>query len=77
MDNYKEPHLEINGKRVEIGDTIKTFRGEPGILKSIVVPHKAGSTGRVYVELDESESQWDSEFFPSVIGAEWVGRTDQ
>ena len=37
-------------------------------------PHKPSSTGRVYIT-PLVGGTW-REFFPSVIGAKWIGRTD-
>lgn len=67
--------LYIEHEPAEIGKTYTTFRGEPVKLLSIVPPHKPGSTGRVYVEYLDGGGT--SEFFPSVIGGVWHGRTDQ
>jgi hypothetical protein len=62
------------GAPAKLGDTVETFRGERAILLGIQEPHKPASTGRVYIQLDGSRAS--REFFPSVIGAEWVGRGD-
>jgi hypothetical protein len=59
---------------VKIGDRVTTFRGEHGTLIGIEKPHKPSSTGRVTVRMD---SGYESSFYPSVIGAEWIERDDQ
>lgn len=61
-------------KRLAVGDTVRTFNGTYGLLTAIQIPHKPESTGRVYVLLDGSSEP--AAFFPGVIGAVWVGRTD-
>ena len=55
---------------LQLGDIVETFRGERAILLGMAEPHKPSSTGRVYIQLDDSRAS--REFFPSVIGAEWV-----
>ena len=58
---------------VKIGDEVE-LQGEGRYrVRAIIKPHKPASTGRVYV-VDENES--GCEFFPSVIGAEWIERED-
>lgn len=60
-------------ERVTVGDEVLTFRGEPVVVTGIELPKHAGSTGRVYVRsMDEHGTE--EGFYPSVIGAEWVGR---
>lgn len=63
------------GDAVEVGDEVRDFRGDLVKVLSITEPHKPSSTGRVYAE--DSNKGFKSEFFPGVINAEWVGRTDQ
>jgi hypothetical protein len=67
---------EATNKPVQIGDDAETFRGEPVVVLGIVKPHKPSSTGRVYVKPADN-SGCGQEFFPSVIGAKWIDRTDQ
>lgn len=62
------------GAPAKLGDVVETFRGERAILLGIQEPHKPASTGRVYIQLEDSRAS--REFFPSVIGAEWTGRGD-
>jgi hypothetical protein len=62
------------GAPAMLGDIVETFRGERAILLGIQQPHKPASTGRVYIQLDDSRAS--REFFPSVIGAEWIERGD-
>jgi hypothetical protein len=63
------------GEPVRLGDHVETFRGERAILLGMSEPHKPSSTGRVYIQLEESKAS--REFFPSVIGADWIERTDR
>ncbi len=55
------------GAEIKEGDLVTTFRGEPGVLKTIR-PNE-GKHGRVYVKLNGSE--FSREFYPGVIGAEF------
>jgi hypothetical protein len=63
---------------VQVGDTVqvdnKTF-----VVYSITKPHKPSSTGRVQCRGTRlADARWVfSEWFPSVIGAEWIEREDQ
>lgn len=61
---------EETGEPVQIGDVIKTFRDETVEVRGIEKPHKAGSTGRVYV-IDNEDADFQMSYFPSVIGAVW------
>lgn len=75
------------GKPVQIGDKVK-LRGErrPVTVTYFAPPSKPSSEGKVCVQYAQRSSGWSSpaderpwtrEFFVSVIGAEWVGRTDR
>lgn len=60
---------------VNTGDIVH-IRNTPYFVQAIIEPHKPSSTGRVWcISMDERKTF--NEWFPSVIGAEWVGRTDQ
>lgn len=64
-----------SGSEVKIGDIASTFRGEQVRVSDFTPPHKPSSTGRVYVQFLDSDSDspvFTREFFPSVIEAEWV-----
>lgn len=63
------------GAPVSLGDQVQTFRGERATLLMITEPHKPASTGRVYIQFEDSKAS--REFFPSVIGAEWIERGDR
>ena len=63
------------GAPAKLGDIVETFRGERAVLLGIQEPHKPASTGRVYIQLADSRAS--REFFPSVIGAEWIERGDR
>jgi len=60
---------------VQVGDVVH-LRGNPFTVTGWVEPHKPASTGRVHIRA-MSERGYFSEYFPSVIGAVWIGRTDQ
>ena len=61
--------LIIRGKEATVGMELTSFRGEKAKLISLREPHKASSSGRVYVEL---ESGFKMECFPSVYGGNFV-----
>jgi hypothetical protein len=60
---------------VQTGDVVHVDNA-PYIVEGIVEPHKPASTGRVWCK-SMCESKYFTEWFPSVIGASWIGRTDQ
>jgi hypothetical protein len=66
---YSDTH-----KPVETGDIVDLDDGK-FVVEYIREPHKPASTGRVCIK--HVESKWSMEYFPNVIGAEWIGRTDQ
>ncbi len=61
---------DVTGAELKVGQRVKTFRDEWGTLMDFRVPSDPGSSGRVYVQMDNSKYQ--SEFFPSVIDARIV-----
>ena len=63
------------GAPVKLGDQVQTFRGERAIVLGIAEPHKPASTGRVFIQFEDSKAS--REFFPSVIGADWIERGDR
>lgn len=65
---------EKTGEEVKAGDLVSSQDGELFRLDFYREPHKPSSTGRVYVTRLEAGCQL--EFFPSVIGAKWIERTD-
>lgn len=62
---------ESTGKPVEIGDRVKSFRGEPYEVVRIEGPRRSGSTGRLWVRNDSMRPTDETSYFPSVFGAEW------
>lgn len=67
---------ESSMQPVKLGDVVHLDRYPACIVLNIIEPHKPASTGRVHLRT-MSESKTFLEFFPSVIGAKWIGRTDQ
>jgi hypothetical protein len=63
-----------NLKPVETGDIVDLDDGK-FVVEYIKAPLKPASTGRVGIK--HVESKWTMEYFPSVIDAEWIGRTDR
>ncbi len=59
-----------DGVEIKPGDLVTTFRGEVAVLEDAREPQHSGSTGRVFVRF--AGWPWCREFFPGVIGAEWV-----
>jgi hypothetical protein len=66
---------EKTNEPVKTGDVAHTFDGEAVVVTGWRAPHHAGSTGRVYVRSMDDRG-WETEFYPSVINAKWVGRDD-
>ena len=62
---YEGTHTPVN-----IGDTLKTFRGEEVTLVRWYPPKHAGSTGRVEVRVADSRST--VLYYPSVCGVKIV-----
>ena len=60
---------------VQIGDVVHV-RNVPYYIENIVEPHKPASTGRVWCR-SMDEHKYFNEWFPGVIKAEWIGRTDR
>lgn len=58
------------GKMLSNGDTVKTFRGEYLRLTGGRAPHKPSSEGKVWVQ--EPGRTMASEYYASIIGAEWI-----
>jgi hypothetical protein len=58
------------GRKVIIGDTLTSFRGEKYTLKGTRPPHKPGSSGHVEVRLEGAD--WSREFYPGVFDCEFV-----
>jgi hypothetical protein len=68
-------YSESGDVEVKTGDVVHV-RNVPHYVMSIVKPHKPASTGRVLCKA-MTEEGWVCEWFPSVIGAEWIEREDQ
>jgi hypothetical protein len=64
-----------NKEPVQTGDVVHVHN-QAYYIENIVEPHKPGSTGRVWCR-SMDEEKYFHEWFPSVIDAEWIGRTDQ
>jgi hypothetical protein len=67
--------LMINGKEAVKGQKVTTFRGEEMILVSWREPRHSSSAGKVYVKAEDADGVAQSEFFPKVIGGEFVEDT--
>jgi hypothetical protein len=66
---------EVNNQPVLIGDVVHV-NNHPYYIENIVEPHKPGSTGRVWCR-SMDERKYFNEWFPNVVGAVWIERTDQ
>jgi hypothetical protein len=62
--------LMINGKPAAKGQELTAFDGEKMILKGWAEPKHPGSTGRVYVQCNGWDFEW--EYYPSVVGGKFV-----
>ena len=63
---------------VETGDIVHiSDRHSVGkaVVEYIREPHTRASTGRVGIMF--VEDKWRTEYYPHVIGADWIGRTDR
>jgi hypothetical protein len=69
LPTKKLVHKET-GAELKIGDIVHTYSGDSCRITCFREPQKLGSTGRVYVKF--SDDSFESSFFPSVIGAEFV-----
>jgi len=67
--------VDKDGKELVVGNTYFTFRNEEVVLVSFQKPHKPASSGKVFVRMPDRS--WTQEFYPSVIGAEWIEREDR
>jgi hypothetical protein len=65
----------VNNQPVQVGDVVHV-RNEPFYVEAMIEPHKPSSTGRVWCR-SMDERKYFCEWFPNVIGAEWIERTDQ
>ena len=63
---------ETTGVEVKSGDIAHTFNGKPVVVTGWQEPRHEGSTGRVICQ-SMDESKWTNAWYPSVIGAKWVG----
>ncbi len=54
-----------NGKVINKGDEVTSFRGEKAIVKGWDSPNSPASTGRIYVKTDAFD---ELGFYPSVYG---------
>ena len=61
-------------KPVSEGDLVHVD-GDAYFVEQIIKPHKPSSTGRVYCT-SMCERKYFAQWFPSVIGAEWIDRED-
>jgi hypothetical protein len=64
-----------NNQPVRSGDIVH-IRNTPYVITGWAEPHKPASTGRVYVRTMD-ERAMTTEYFPSVVGADWINRTDR
>jgi hypothetical protein len=67
------------GDEVRVGDLVQFLHNSPPEQQFKVVglgkPHSPGSTGRVHIRT--TDGTWEHSVFPSIIGAEWIERTDR
>lgn len=71
----KEPRLvnKENGKLIEVGDEVISFRGEKAIVKGWQAPAYEGKSGRVYVkEILEDGKEFEMGYYPEVFGLKWI-----
>jgi hypothetical protein len=66
---------ESTGVEVKTGDVVHV-KGTPYFVMETREPHKPSSTGRVFCKAMNDQG-WVNEWFPSVIGADWIDRKDR
>lgn len=64
-----------SGKKVEIGDQVRTSKGVLVEVLHFSEPTRPNSSGRVHVRAVR-QNGWNQEFYVAVIGAEWIERED-
>jgi hypothetical protein len=65
---------EDTGKEVKKGDIVTLRDGTTATVNSFPKPHKPASSGLVYIT---TETETDTSYYVSVIGAEWIGCEDR
>ncbi len=69
---------ESTGKEVNIGDIVKSSRGELSKVTFFRPPHKPGSTGKISVKRYDSTGYASAaEYGVGVFGLTWIEREDQ
>lgn len=72
---YSKDNLDHKAQDpVRPGDQVELSSGEVGLVYAIQLPRKPSSTGRVLIAWPDGDT---SSFYPSVINAKWIHRTDQ
>lgn len=67
--------IHINSlKNVELGDVVRSFRGDQGVVHHFVPPHKPSSSGHVSVRVDTHQEMYN---YVGVWGLEWIDREDR
>lgn len=79
--NEEKMKLMVNGMEATVGMEVTTFRGEPYILTDWRAPGEicGGSRGKVYCKTKEdyeSDRPFSCEWYPSVIGGEFVKESE-
>jgi hypothetical protein len=64
------------GELVRLGDKVTLSDGTEAVVTFFAPPHKPSSSGKISVKWGGNESSW-SEFYVSVVGAEWIEREDR
>lgn len=71
------PSNKKQGDPVEVGDKVTLRNGELVEVTYFRKPHKPSSEGKVSVKYVDERITFESEYFVSVIGAEWIEREDR
>lgn len=66
---------KATGEDVKVGDVVTTSKGKKCEVKYFRPPHKPSSSGKVTVRFEDSD--FNMEYYVSVIGAEWIEREDR
>ena len=60
------------GKPINVGDMVKTFRGEAVFVVALRPPHKPSSQGHVIVKPLGKPAAYQREFYAGVINGKYV-----
>ena len=63
--------ITAEGKEVQVGDILTSYRGEEMMVFGIEEPKHPNSSGRIYAT-DKGQSRWAYGYFPTVFNCKWA-----